>query len=82
MLYRFDDIHSRAAALEARARQMQREELRRLFGLAVSALARGASRLARIGTAAVKGAAAGVHAAVIEKDRERFQYPVRGGARE
>jgi hypothetical protein len=65
----FDDIHSRAAALEARARQMQREEWRRLFGLAVSTLARGATRLARIGAAAAKGAAAGVHAALIEKDR-------------
>jgi len=63
--------NGRYAAIEAHARQMRSEELRRLFGLAVSALSRGASRLVRIGAAAAKGLAAGVHAALIEKDRER-----------
>jgi hypothetical protein len=68
MLYMYDDFDSRAAAVEARARQMQRKELVRLFRLAVSALGRGTRRLARLGA---------THRAVTEKARETPRHSVR-----
>jgi hypothetical protein len=67
----YDDFNSRAAAIEASVRQMQRKELIRFFRLAVSALGHGARRLARI------GAAAAVHGAVTVKDRETPRHSVR-----